>query len=697
MMKRFLLVTILSIATYTSSAEGRLYETPFVISADKELPRSVFMSFRKQAQAMLGDRDSSLNYVDLNGEWRLQLYSSEGKLPANVTAKDYDISKWKKIAVPSAWELGGDGTAVYAEKAYDFAKQTPMPGQLPSEIPVAVYSRDFSFPKEFFDKALFIHFGAAKAAITVYVNGQEVGYSQDSKNPAEFDITKLMVPGGRNRVTVKVAQWSQGSFLENQSQWRLSGLNRDVFLFCQPKIRVRDFIISTTLDPSYQNGLLETAMLLKTQLLNPHTVTVHYDLYDPQGTLVNSSFKDVRVGLLTEDTVRFTASISNVKKWNAETPELYTILYRVKREGRWTECVAIKAGFRTIEVKDQKLMINGAPVTIKGVNMGEHTLKRGNYMDDKSISDMLLQMKQSGINAVRTDGYPLPDYFYRECDRLGLYVCDVANINTQGLTADLRKGGTLANDPAWRDVFVDRVNNTYERSKIHPSVIMVGLGDQAGNGYNMYQAYLAISRKDHSRPIVYDAAGTEWNTDIYCPTYPAADRIKAINSSKPVIPSRVKFDPMYWTTQGIQGAFLDNWQSQDLQASGAKYARLTDDYKMTALSNGNLGGANLTDATGRPSAELQKISSLFANVIIEPVDEAKGVYQFENRLDYTNLDRLDVNYTIMNGDRVNREGVLNVSAAPGEKAEVTIPGAGGLGSKHIVITVGNLARYQSNK
>ena len=692
-MKRIFLLIILIPTIFTAFAQ----EDDLIPTAkpEKELPRSVFMSYRRQADALIGDRDSSLYYSNLNGDWKFQMYPSAAKVPGEVTGANYDISKWKTVKVPQAWELAGEGTAVYAEKAYDFAKEPPAPGELLTDIPTAVYSCDFSVPFDYMDKALFVHFGAAKAAIRVFVNGKEMGYSEDSKNPAEFDITKVMVRG-RNRLTVLVSQWSEGSFLEGQSMWRLSGFNREVYLFCQPKIRVRDFIIRTTLDPTYRNGLLETAMLLKTQLINPHTVTVHYDLYDPQGNLVNADFKDVRVGLRGEDTVRFTASIPDVKKWNAETPELYTILYRIKREGRWTECIAVKAGFRTVEIKEGELLLNGQPLTIKGVNLGEHTLKGGNYMDEQSVRGMLRQMKLCGINAIRTDGYPLPPHFYKLCDELGFYVCDVANINSQGMTSDRSKGGTLANDPAWCKAFVDRVNNTYERGKVHPSVIMVALGDRAGNGYNMYQAYLAIKEKEDTRPVVYDDAWLEWNSDIFCPAFPKADQLSTAGTRKPVIPSRVEYDPVYWNTPGIQGAFLDRWETQDLNVSGAKYARLGDDYKPTPQNNGTVGAKTLTDQKGDLSPKMKEISGRFAPVVIRPVDGGKGVYEFENRLEYTNLDRFEVAYKIMNGNKVSREGVLNVSADPGEKAQVTIPGVGGLGNKGLVITVGNLARYESN-
>ena len=693
-MKRLLAAIALLSVAYGSQAGPKKYPAPYVISDRQELPRSVFVSYRNEKDASRNDFDSSQYFVNLNGEWSFRLFSSESAVPRQVAGDGETLEKltkdWRTIILPGAWELdghGGEGSAVFASKAYDFAKSKGQvqPPHLPNGSPAGVYIRKFTVPFDLFDKAHFLHIGAAKAGVKVYVNGKEVGFSrQDSKNPVEFDVTKYVIEG-RNWVAIVVPQFTEGSYLEDWQDWRLAGINRDVFLFAQPKIRMRDYLVQTTLDPSYTNGLLETAMLLKTQLLNPFPVTVYYDLYDPQGKLVNSNFRDVEVGMRVEDTIRFTASIPNVVKWTAEQPNLYTILYRIKREGRFSEYVACRVGFRTVETKDEQFLVNGNPVIFKGVNLAEHDVKTGNTVDTARMRQMLTEMKLAGVNAIRTDGYPLPYSFYQLCDELGFYVCDVADINTWGLGGNRNKGGNISNDPAWREAFLARIDAMYERNKNHPSVVMWSLGDRSGNGYNMYQGYLMLKAKEWTRPIVYNGAGKEWNTEVYCPDYPESAEN---GSGRPLVPSRVTFDPAWWTTPGLQGAFLERWNDMSLDATvpGGKYI-LSDDYKRSPAANGKV---ELT-----AMSQNRELRTLFANVIITQVDASKGIYKFENRLQFTDLEQFTVSYRLISGAKVVREGIVSVAAAPGQSAQIEIPGVGSVGKdRKLTIAVGNIARAE---
>lgn len=614
----------------------KVYPAPFVSSENRETPRSVFVSYRNKEQAMINNFDSSQNFINLNGKWDYKTFDSPAAVPvAQIAKPDFEPSGWGSAVLPRAWDT----------------KQGPLSG-IKATLPIAeqkaiagAYSRTFTVPFDYIDKALFLHIGGAKSSSRVYINGKEVGYSQDSKNPAEFDISKY-VQRGRNRITILTEGFSKGSYLENQAEWGLEGLNRDIFIFAQPKIRVRDYLVSTTLDPTYTNGLLETALLLKTQLLNTHNVTVYYDLYDPAGRLVNQNSKDVVVGMRGEDTVRFTASIPNVIKWSAETPELYTILYRIKRDTRFTEYFACRVGFRTVEIKDEKLMINGIPAIIKGVNLSEKGPAGNNYIDTVAMRTMLTELKHRGVNAIRTGTSPMPYSFYSLCDELGFYVMDVANLTTQWLGSSTTKGRTIANDPAWRTIYLERLLNSYERNKSHASVIIWGTGDRAGNGYNMYQGYMALREKERSRPIAYDGAGMEFNTDIYTPSFPKEAKNE---SNRPMIPSRVNFDPAYWNSPDIQGAFLEQWD----------------------------------DAA----------AALFSNISIEQTDGGRGIYRFTNKLQHTDLDKFPVTYTVTKGRKVVTKGLLTVSAAPnGGTASVTIP-KGGVGKgRKLTIRVGNLAQ-----
>lgn len=691
MKKNLIAACALATAFAAGAQPNNTYSSPFQISENQELPRSVFVSYRNQQEAFQNDFSTSQNFIDLNGTWSFRYFPSEDAVPRAALQSEFSADGWSTVTLPGAWQLNGHGRtgdAVYQERSYAFASVAPVPPRM-GESAVGVYSRRFIVPFDLFDKAHFLHVGAVKSGVKVYINGQEVGFSMaDSKNPAEFDITTYITEG-QNWITLIVPQNTPGNYMESHAEWQLYGINRDIFVFAQPKIRVRDFLVRTTLDPTYSNGLLETALLLKTQLVNRHKVTVYYDLYDPNGELVNKNFKDVELDMRSEDTVRFTASIPNVAKWNAETPNLYTILYRVQREGRFTEYATCQVGFRTVEVDGENLLLNGQPLIIKGVNVAEFNSQTGNTVDPAQMRAMLEEIKLTGFNAVRTNGYPMPNSFYQVCDQIGLYVCDVANINTSATGRSIYKGGTLSNDPAWAQPYQARINAMFERNKNHPSIIMWALGDRSGNGYNMYEAYLSLQSKDRTRPIVSDGANMEWNTDIYCPTYPS--NLNNI-SGRPLIPSRVAWDPKYWG-DSTSGAFLDVWNDLTLSApvGGGKYT-LFSDYKR-AENNGR-------PQTFWASPMREQIAKEMAHVVITPVDPSKGVYRFENRLQFTDLDRVPISYQIVANGKVSKSGIVTVSARPGESVEVSIPGAGssllkGRGSnRQLIIRAGNLAEVK---
>lgn len=679
LMKRTFFNILLLTSSYVALSQG-------VTSENKELPRSSFMSYRSAQQALEDDIAKSNNYLSLSGEWLFGAATDVSK----IAMPGGELPGMQKIVIPAAAELNGFSQAIYSAKAYPFLKSAPQKvfkvGNTKSEL---FFVRDFSIPFDYTDRALFLHIGAANSAVTLYINGEKVGYSTDSRNPAEFDISKFIVQG-RNRIVLSVDRYCEGSFLEDQSQWRLMGLNRHVYIFAQPKIRVRDFLVRTTLDPTFKNGMLETALLLKTQLLNTHKVTVYYDLFDPNGELVNQNSKEIEVGLRGEDTVRFSATILNVKQWNAETPNLYTIAYRIQREGRFTEYVTLKAGFRTVEIANGKLLINGKEPKIKGVNYAEFSPTLGNVLTRDEMLESITQMKFAGINAIRTDGYPLPADFYDICDLMGIYVCDVANINAQGIGTSTSKGETLANDPAWLNDFLYRVNNTYERNKSHTSVIMWALGDNAGNGYNMYEAFLMLKAKESSRPITYNGASLAFNSEIFCPdfmTSPELTKIVPTMSRQPIIFSRCPFDAEIWESPMVQGGFIERWAEPSI-TSHAKFAELSDNYKLTERSNGTVS---------LPSAQkqLDQIRDCFVSVGVRQIDSK--TYEFENRLDYANLNEMKIIFQSFKNGKEIFHGQINVDAAPGAISKTILPNKIVKSCDHTIITVGNIAKYEFKK
>ena len=646
------------------------------------------MAHRKLANALLGKCDSTASYVSLCGEWRVKFIKNESEISSKEYDPKSDIKSWGSATVqlPSSWQIAGYGNLVYTDKAYPFLENAPQKGKYPTpaQSNCALYARDFTVPFDYADKKVYLTIGAATSKATLFINGQKIGFATDSKNPARYDISDF-IERGRNRVMIFVEDFDKSSWVENISGWNLNGINRDIYIYAQPKIRMRDVLVSTSLDPTYSNGLLETALLLKSELLNPHTVTVYYDLYDTKGTIIRKEKKEITIDMQKEDTVRFHSSVPSVEKWNSETPNLYTIVYSVQREGRYTEYVAVKVGFRSVEIKNGSLLINGVAPIIKGVNFEEVNPATGNVNSKEEVQRELEQMRLSGFNAIRTNGYPMPQYFYDLTDSIGFYVFNIANTNTQGLDNSLSKGSSLANNPAWRDVFVDRAVTAYERTKRNSSVIAVGLGQSAGNGYNMYEAYNAIKARNKNCIVVYDGAGAEWNTDIATPLYPTTEDLTKLTKRgviQPIIAAKVKFDEKYWKLENTQGAFIDSWNNCSIRNTAVKaYSQLDNNYKLSKLPNG-------TDKRSSAKAEIAQIKPIFANITIESLDNSKGVIKINNHLQYTNLNSYTLRYRVINNGKLGKWVELNVECAPQQSVEVTLSGFGD--KKELEIEIGNI-------
>lgn len=577
-MKKILCAIALFLGIYNTYGQLNDFKKPFTNSTNVEPSRSEFISYRRTSGTKGSPIDPALSFKKIE-DWKI-----------NSTAKE------------------------------------------------TVASAEFVVPFEFMDKALYLNVGATNNAATIFINDKEVGKRTDSKLNAEFNISKF-VERGLNRIKIVIAPEKNALKIE-QSDKPTKPLD-DVFVFVQPKIRIFDITTRTSLDPTYKNGLLEIALLLKTELLNPHEVTVFYDLYDNEGKLVNQSSKDVMIDMRTQDTVRFTATIMDVHKWSHEDPYLYTVEFRIKREGRFTETMWRKVGFRTIETSNKKLIINGNETKIAGINAEMMPKLIDLSVPNEGMAKELEAVKLIGINAIRTP-FPLKKNFYEVCDSLGLYVFETANINSQNAGKSIMKGGTLANDPAWRDIFVERAVNTYERAKVHPSVIAIGLGSDAGNGYNMYHAYNAIRKRDNTRLIVYNDAKLEWNTDV----------------------NMYEIDPL--SVQPTILAKADNFNDLT-QISGA-----------------------LLIKNGHTVEQLDKFLDGTLNAVtMEDVNAQKGIFRFTNNLKYTNLNQLSCKYSIYNSaGKEIKTGKIILNLDPGQSIEVEIPGTYG---KKLIITIGKIA------
>ena len=524
-----------------------------VVAVNKEYPRTSFMTYDSRSDAMSGKFERSKYYRLLNGTWKFYYVDSYKDLPANITDPATSTDSWHDIQVPGNWEVQGHGIAIYTNHGYEFKPRNPQPPQLPEANPVGVYRRNIDIPADWDGRDIYLHLAGAKSGVYVYLNGKEVGYSEDSKNPAEFLINSYVKPG-KNVLTLKIFRWSTGSYLECQDFWRISGIERDVFIYAQPKAALKDFRVTSTLDDSYRNGIFQLDVDVRNHQDKATNLTLVYELLNKQGEVVAKEEKSAQVATNEVHTFTFDKELADVRTWTSEQPNLYKLLMTVKENGKVNEIVPFNVGFRRIEIKPTEqiaangqpyvcLFINGQPLKLKGVNIHEHNPATGHYVTEELMRRDFELMKQHNLNTVRLCHYPQDRRFYELCDEYGLYVYDEANIESHGMYYDLRKGGTLGNNPEWLKPHMDRTINMFERNKNYPSVTFWSLGNEAGNGYNFYQTYLWVKEADKhmmARPVNYERAQWEWNSDMYVPQYPGAGWLESIGrsgSDRPIAPS----------------------------------------------------------------------------------------------------------------------------------------------------------------
>lgn len=675
-----------------------------VVAVNKEYPRTSFMTYGDKAGALSMRFENSTYYSLLNGTWKFYFADSYKDLPANITDPAAGTGAWTTIRVPGNWEVQGHGVAIYTNHGYEFKPRNPQPPQLPEANPVGVYRRDIEIPAGWDGRDIYLHIGGAKSGLYVYLNGKEVGYSEDSKNPAEFLINPYLKPG-KNVLTLKIFRWSTGSYLECQDFWRISGIERDVYLFAQPKVAVKDFRVVSTLDEAYKDGIFKLGIDIKNTRSALQNVGVGYELLDAKGKTVASGTRNIDVEGNTFKTTEFFATLPDVAKWTSETPNLYKLLITVQDGGKVTEIVPFRVGFRKIEIKqiDQKdangrnytvFMVNGQPIKLKGVNIHEHNPETGHYVTEELMRKDFELMKQNNLNTVRLCHYPQDRKFYELCDEYGLYVYDEANIESHGMYYNLRKGGSLGNNPEWLKPHLDRTINMYERNKNYPSVTIWSLGNEAGNGYNFYQTYLWIKSKDKelmNRPVNYERAQWEWNSDMYVPQYPGAEWFEEIGregSDRPVVPSEYahamgnstgnlwdQWQAIY-KYPNLQGGYIWDWVDQGILAkdkNGRIYYTYGGDYGKDAPSDGNFLCNGLVNPDRRPHPAMAEVKYVHQNVGFEAVDAAKGEVKITNRFYFTNLANYTVKYKVLANSKVVKEGKLALNLAPQTSETVTIP------------------------
>lgn len=673
-----------------------------ITGVNRQPARSHFMTYPTADKALTQKYENSPYYKLLNGTWDFYFVDSYKDLPEGIEKPGAKVN-WTKIQVPGNWEVQGHGTAIYTNHGYEFKPRNPKPPTLPEENPAGVYTRKFDIPADWDGRDIFLHIAGAKSGVYTYINGKEVGYSEDSKSPAEFLINEYLQPG-ENTLTLKILRWSTGSYLECQDFWRISGIERDVFLYSQPKTHMQDFRVVSTLDDKYTDGLFR----LDVDLTNHSQATaakVDYRLLDQKGAVVSEGTKDVQVATTDrmQNAASFEARIPNVAKWSSEIPNLYKLLITVSAGGQ-QEVIPYNVGFRRFEIKDidakgengqpyNVLLVNGQPIKLKGVNIHEHNPATGHYVTEDLMRRDFELMKQNNINTVRLCHYPQDRRFYELCDEYGLYVYNEANIESHGMYYNLSRGQSLGNNPEFLNKHMDRTVNMYENGKNHPSVAILSLGNEAGNGYNFYQTYLFMKNREKegmNRPVVYERALWEWNTDMYVPQYPSAAWFESVGkkgTDRAVVASEYSHAmgnsngnlAKQWAAinsyPNLQGGYIWDWIDQGIDAkdeNGRHYWTYGGDYGKDAPSDANFLCNGIVAPDRTPHAAINEVRYAYQNVGIEPVDLAAGKFRVKNRFYFTDLTPYTVKYTVEANGKPVRSGKFSLNTAPQQTSDVDV-------------------------
>ena len=670
-MKKHLLYLIIFCTTLGLSAQTFTeWLDPAVFEINKLYPR---------ANIPQNSRDAMHRVSTLEGQWAFHYVPNADERPPDFFRTDYDDSGWGTIPVPGNWELNGYGVPVYVNTTNDFDNS-----QLP-KVPVignavGSYRRWVDIDKTWEDKQVIINIGGAKSCFYLWVNGEFVGYSEDAKTNSEFDITRLVKFGERNLIALQVFKWSDGSYFECQDFWRLSGIERDITLYAQPKTHILDYTVVADLDSTYKNGVLNVEVTVEN--LAEKSVTIrrraslwnwdldyyYKDIDDTHNdtTIVGAEFFSTIQGYETK-TFHFHFTIPDVHPWTAEKPNLYELILtleilrdanKVPREPKMVEDISIPIGFRNIRIENGQLLVNGVPVTIRGVNRHEHDPQTGHVADNRIKEDILL-MKANNINTVRTSHYPNSPEFYNLCDMYGLYVIDEANAESHAQGYGEK---SLAKRADFKEATVARTRNMYERDKNHPCIISWSLGNESGNGVCYEAAYDWLKAKDSTRPVQYERALYDRNTDIVTIMYPSVDYLSKY-AQKPQTRPYIMCEyahamgnscgglQNYWDTiykyPQLQGGCIWDWVDQGLLTTGRdgarpvstdKYFAYGGDFGENMPSDGNFCINGLVGPDRKPHPQLAEVRKVYQPIKIEVVDWDSLKFRIINRFDFSNLE-----------------------------------------------------------
>jgi Beta-galactosidase/beta-glucuronidase len=709
MKKKYLFLSVLMVCIplghlQAQSAEDlNAWNDVSVFEINKTQPRVNVVSYANADEISESKYQESPYYQLLNGDWKFYWSESDNEAPQDFYKAGYDAQAWKTIKVPSNWELNGYGTPVYVNVKNEFLPNNP-PRVPVKNNPVGCYLTDFHISNDWKGRQVFINFGAVKSAYYVWVNGMFVGFTEDSKTNSDFDITPF-ISVGNNTLAVKCFRFSNGSYFECQDFWRLSGIERDVFVYSKPSVNIFDYEVHAGLDENYRDGVFSLDVNLNYNLkkLPKKAYAVEAVVKDGNAVILNLKQLVKKENLVLNADGSFSANVSlksdenlkDIKKWSAEDPNLYTLIIRLlDPKGKELEVLGTNIGFRTTEIKDGVFKVNGEYVLVKGVNRHEHDPYSGHAITRESMEQDVALMKQLNINTVRTCHYPDDPYWYELCDKYGLYVIDEANVEShaQGY-GEL----SLAKHEEYGGMVLSRNRNMLERDKNHPSIVMWSLGNECGNGINFEEAYKWMKKRDASRPVIYERSCLDWNTDVIGLMYSSVDYLERFivdnldTLKRPFIMveyahamgNSVGSLKDYWDViekyEQLQGGCIWDWVDQSFIVHD-------DEKNMDWLAvGGDLGeiegivdddsfcANGIVQSDRTPHHHAAEVKKVYQQIKFSALDLPKGIFEAKNWFSFTNANAFNCNYEIFSNEKVIRSGVFDLNIKPFGTQQIKVP------------------------
>lgn len=646
---------------------------PEVNEVNTMAPRAAFFAYETENLAKADQKARSERYLSLEGKWKFNFSKDHDKAPRDFYSLKYDDSQWTDFPVPGILELNGYGDAIYSNNGYPWRTQfRPEPPFVEERNNyTGSYRKMVTVPADWKGERIYLHVGSATSNLMVWVNGKFVGYSEDSKVSAEFDLTKYLTPGKENLIAMQVMRWCDGSYLEDQDFWRFTGIAREVYLYARPQAHIADLFITPDLVNNYQDGTLE----VKLNAVGAKGETVMFSLKDKEGKEVAA--QTAKVGGNGEVKVNF--DIKNPLKWTAETPNLYT-LYTTLMDGKQVaEVVPQRVGFRKVEIKNAQVLVNGQPVLFKGANRHELDPVTGYVVSmDRMLEDIRV-MKELNINAVRTCHYPNDPRWYELCDIYGIYMVAEANIESHGMGYGDK---TLAKEPTYEKAHLERNESNIKIYKNHPSIIFWSVGNEAGYGPNFEKAYDLVKAYDPSRPCQYEQAGQNGKTDIFCPMYydyGGCDKYSQGDNPRPLIQceyAHAMGNSMggfkeYWDMvrkyPKYQGGFIWDFVDQGLRVKnkqGKTIYAYGGDFGRYPTSDHNFNCNGIINPDRKPNPHANEVRYYYQNIWATAKDLKVGEVEVYNENFFKSLDDVELQWTLESEGKVlaNGRNALDIPA-----------------------------------